>query len=166
MPALELFKLLAERIRPEHLLQSPARARILLAVHERPGISIGALSKRLSMNVVTLHYHVERLREGGYVRAERAGRRRLVFSASAPAYASPEERAMLLERTARRIALAVVHRRYRSVLELVEDLGESPRVVYYHLKRLREAGLVTGPDGAHGHGIGPTAKLLALLGEG
>ena len=151
---------------PEDALASPLRRRILDLVEARPGSPVTDLARRLSIHPVTLHYHLRRLEESDLVRSQLAGRRRVVFPVSAYVDENAEDRALLLEPTARRIALAILHRPNITITDLVEELHETPRVVYYHVKRLRDAGLVVGASATHYRGLEAAPRLALLLSEG
>lgn len=150
----------------EHpLLQNETRREIVQLVHDRPGISMRELSSRLGLDWSSLHYHVQRLLAAEILATTLAGRRRLVYPAALAGHEDPAERAALSEATARRIASAIAARPGTSAVELVEDLRESQRVVYHHLKKLVDLGLVTTPSPASRRGLVATPRLLALLGE-
>ena len=162
---LDLALALVERIRPGDLLRSPIRTALLRAVVDKPGLSLSELAARLSLHPVSVHYHVERMEEAGYLRTIRVGRRRLAYPPG-PVEPFAEDRAILLEPTTRRVALAIAHRPHRSILDITDDVGETARVVYHHVKRLRDVGLVTGLESSRHRGLAPTPRLLALLAGG
>jgi len=56
------------------MMRNPTAARILGEVRAQPGIAQHALSARTALRASTIHWHMERLQQGGFVRAERAGR--------------------------------------------------------------------------------------------
>lgn len=145
------------------VLTSAERMRILQVVYERPGISLTELAQRASMTWGQLNYHLGRLEQAGLVHSTKAGRHRLVFPEKAPEEA-PEDRALLLEKTARLLALLIVENPRVSVTDLVHMSGETPRVVYYHVKKLLEAGLVTSSSARHLRGLTASARLVHLLG--
>lgn len=144
------------------VLESPDRMRILQIVHERPGISVTDLSHRLQMTWGQLNYHLGRLEQVGLLHTVKAGRHRMVFP-DRQSDEAPEDRALLLERTARALALLILENPRVSVTDLVRMSNESPRVVYYHVKKLLDAGLVTSSSGVHHRGLSATPRLAQIL---
>ena len=162
--ALRLEGLLAWVTRVDsRVLESPARMRILRLVHERPGICVTDLAASLSMTWGQLHYHLGRLAEAGLLHTVKAGRHRLVFL-DPEALEAAEAQAIVLGRTARALALLIVDNPHVTVTDLVRISGETPRVVYYHVKKMLDAGLVTSSSGAHRRGLAADARLLQFLG--
>ena len=161
-PRLEGFLTWVSRVESK-VLESPERLRILQIVYERPGVSVTELAQRLEMTWGQLNYHLTRLASAGLLHTVKAGRHRLVFPEKEPAE-TPEDRALLLERTARALALLIVDNPQVTVTDLVRLSGETPRVVYYHVKRLLDAGLVTSSSGIHHRGLAASARLVHLLG--
>lgn len=146
------------------VLESPERLRILQIVYERPGISVTELAGCLAMSWGQLSYHLARLERAELLHTVKAGRHRLVFPEREP-LETPEDRALVLERTARALALLIVDNPQLTVTDLVRLSGETPRVVYYHVKRLLDAGLVTSSSGTHHRGLVASARLAHLLGS-
>lgn len=133
-------------------------------MYERPGVSITEVAARLSMTWGQINYHLIRLTHAGLVTTVKAGRHRLVFP-SDHSPEMPEDRAILLGKTARAIALVIVENPYVAITDLVRISGESERVVYYHVRRLLDAGLVSSASGSHLRGLTASARLVRLLGD-
>lgn len=150
----------------QRLLDSPARQRILSYVHAHPGEPVGGLLARLDMGWGTLHHHLRRLEEAGLLHTRVAGRRRLAYPGPAGEHAHPLEkgRAILAGPLTRRVAEAILARPGVGIEELLEALGESPRAVYYHVKRLVDAGLVQRDPRLRCAFLTPTPLLAELLG--
>ena len=146
------------------VLESPERLRILQIVYDRPGISVTELAHRLSMTWGQLNYHLTRLGQAGLVHTVKAGRHRLAFPEKESAE-TPEDRAIVLERTARALALLIVGNPHLATTDLVRMSGETPRVVYYHVKKLLDAGLVTSDSSSHHRGLVASPRLVHLLGD-
>jgi len=121
-----------------------ARQRLLSLVHSQPGIPVGELARRLDVRTGTLHYHLHRLELDGSILTCREGRRRLVFPAS-DALEGAHVRALglLRGRTTQSVAEAILKNPGVSLLGVMKLVDETPRTVYYHVKRLREAGLIS-----------------------
>lgn len=146
------------------VLESPERLRILQIVYERPGISVTELAGCLAMTWGQMSYHLARLERADLLHAVKAGRHRLVFPDQEP-IETPEDRALVLEKTARALALLILDNPQVTVTDLVRLSGETPRVVYYHVKRLLDAGLVASSSGIHHRGLVASARLAQLLGS-
>lgn len=146
-------------------LRNEVRRAIHDAVVARPGMGMRDLAAKVGLDWSSVHYHVQHLVAAGLLVTFPAGRRRLVYPASAVDGDDPAQRAAVLEATTRRIAAAIAASPGTSATELVEDLKESPRVVYHHVRRLLDHGLVTAPSSASRRGLQPTPRLLALLAE-
>lgn len=151
----------AERVHP--LLLSPVRLRLFGIVHAHPGISSTTLAAELTISWGTLSYHLARMENAGLILTRRAGRRRLVFPAQ-PGDVDEEDLVLLREGTSRRVALLVVERPGLDVRDVQQALGITARAAYHNVKRLRDAGLVTGRYPRKYAGLRATPKLYALLG--
>jgi DNA-binding transcriptional ArsR family regulator len=146
------------------VLESPERLRIIQIVYDRPGVSVTELANSVEMSWGQLSYHLGRLADAGLLHTVKAGRHRLVFPDKEPGE-TPEDRAMILERTARALALLIVDNPHVRATDLVRLSGESPRVVYYHVKRLLDSGLVSSSSGIHHRGLTASSRLVHLLGS-
>ncbi|HVM44621.1 MAG TPA: hypothetical protein VM582_01700 [Candidatus Thermoplasmatota archaeon] len=144
--------------------RSGVRHRIVEVVEARPGIPLAELLKEVPIGWGTLYHHIVKLTEGGQLRAVSAGRRRLLFPCHVAADPARERaRALLRGDTVATIARAVARRAPTSVRDLVVELEESPRVVYYHVRKLVSAGLVQSTSITRYYGLRPSPLLLALL---
>lgn len=151
----------------ERLLDSPGRQRILAMAHSHPGEPVGTFLERLGMGWGTLHHHLKRLEDAGLLHTRAAGRRRLVYPGPAAETipALEKGRAILAGRTTRRVADAILARPGVGIEQLVVGLGESPRAVYYHVKRLVDAGLALPDPQARYAFLMPGPLLRDLLGD-
>lgn len=154
------------RSEPEPLAEdSPQRLLIMELVKAKPGQPVGELLSQLPLGWGTLYHHLLKLARSGAIQIKTSGRRRLVYPAHYPnAEATAAAEGLLLGKTARRLAHALVESRRSSVAELAVLTGESPRVVYYHCRRLIEAGLVESAATNGRRDLAPTARLVSLLG--
>lgn len=149
------------------LLDSPIRQRIVRQVAGRPGQTVGELLETLDVGWGTLHHHLKRLEHAGLLHTVSAGRRRLVYpgpSAAEPP-GSGRARAILRGRTARRVAEAIADHPGVGIDRLVPLVGESPRTVYYHVKRLVDAGLVLMDRATRYADLAPAPALARLLAQ-
>lgn len=151
-------------VRREPVDDSPLRQQILAIVRAQPGIPIGELMGRLGIGWGTVYHHIAKLTRQGLIRTHASGRRRLIFPA--PYAIEPQEApgfAIVRGATAQRIARSILAKPGQSVGEICQDVAESPRVVYYHVKRLLEAGLVESSSRTRHHDLRPSVRLGELL---
>jgi len=167
---MSLGPLMARFSRPptrERLLQSPQRQRILDHVEADPGLTLGDLKARVGVGWGTLYHHVERMSEAALLRSVVVGRRHVVFPAASPR--DDVEAAMcgiLRGKTALRLAVALTARPRQSILDLSTSLGLSPRAVYYHVKRMVDAGLLTSSSPTRHFNLIPHPRLQVMLEDG
>lgn len=145
------------------IVSETVRERLLREVRDHPGLSLSELMTRLGIGWGTLHHHATALEAQRLVRIETAGRRRLVFPAGQSPMVAAEARGLVYGGPARRIALALRDRPGQSILELCERTGNSPRAVYYHVKRLLEGGLLRSSSSTRHSDLEPTPLLLELV---
>lgn len=150
--------------RPLHVvLASPQRQQIMALVTAQPGVPLGELMGRLDMGWGTIYHHVRIMTRAGLLRTETVGRRRLVFPCRWSREADAVPYGLLKGRSARRIARSIIARPDQSVLDVCESTGESPRVVYYHVRRLIEAELLVSSSPTRRMGLRGTPKLEEIL---
>lgn len=143
---------------------SPQRAMVLEMIQQEPGIPLGELLKRLPLGWGTLYHHVRKLSQAGTIQICAAGRRRLLYPADYHVQTGAAMGGGLLRgKTARRVAEVVVARPGCNAIEISEEMGESHRVVYYHVKRLLSAGLIAATDVDGSRRLTPEPLLLRLL---
>lgn len=137
---------------------------ILFAARASPGIPVGELVKRLNLGSGTIHYHLERLAEQKLIRTVVAGRRRLVFPVDRDGEARDARALSLVRgRTSRVVAEAILARPGCSILDVVEGTGESARAVYYHVKLLKQAGLVLSASSKRYRALQAAPHLASIL---
>lgn len=142
------------------------RGRILDIVQREPGISPSRLVKELSIGWSSLYRHLRSLEAGGLVRVVAAGRHAFVYLASAEG--DPRlvaQRAVLLGGKAYAVAAEVARTSGHHVESLARALNLSQRLVYHHVRRLVDAGLLTSTVPNRYRDLAPTARLVSLLRE-
>lgn len=139
--------------------------RILRIVEAAPGLPIGEIIQRAGLGAGTVYYHLHRLEERGLIKTAAAGRRRLVFPAVMSESRDRDSVALsiLRGRTCYAVAAAILDGRSVSILDVILQLRQSPRVIYYHVKRLREAGLVKSSSSTRYRNLSPSHDLPRLL---
>lgn len=148
----------------EASLDSPLRERLLKLIQESPGIPMGELMARAGLGWGTLYHHLNKLVRAGHVRTSTSGRRRLIYPV-APGVVQEEivKTGLLRGRTALAIARLVEARPGMSILDITNALDESPRAVYYHVKRLMDAGYFVSDSHTRYHGLRATGLLRDAL---
>lgn len=127
--------------RGDDALELDSRREIFQAVERNPGIHFRELERRLDYSVGTLQYHLKYLVDEGLLDEEKGDYTRYY----------PRRRFEEFEKT----ALDAMRRKYaRRILayllthpgsshgDLVDALGKAPSTISWHLKRLRDEGLV------------------------
>lgn len=145
---------------------STQRRRLLALVTENPGLPVGAILEQIQMGWGTLYYHLSKLSKEGQIQVVRIGRRRLVYPTSGGKVAefAPGD-AILRGQTSRRIAVAIHDHPGCSIQDIVDEVHESVRVVYYHVRRLIEVGLVTSSSDTRHRDLRATPRLCTILVE-
>ena len=155
---------LADEREAERLLESPLRQQIVDIVKARPGVSVGDIMDELQVGWGTLYHHLTKLSRNKMIQTSVVGRRRLVYPVSPDSDPTADKHmAMLRGKTARRVAEAVLAQPNIPIQELTVLLDESPRVVYYHVKRLLDAGLILSDSKTRHTGLQPAPQLATLL---
>ena len=146
-----------------HILASPQRMSLLRLILARPGISLREASRQLQMNWATVTYHAMRLESAGLIQSRTVGRHRICYPMGNADEGLVEARGILSEATARRIAAFIVEHPGTRISEVIRGTGESQRVVYYHLKRLVDAGLLSMSERGRYRGLVATSKMYAAI---
>ena len=131
------------RIRPNAALENETRKQIFETVCRTPGLGVHAIAKEAAVSYSTTAYHLERLVEAGMIVMTPDGNK-LCYYKNGGAFTETERRLLpvLKNDEAVRLLEAILASpgTYRAVL--AERLGVTATTVNWHLKRLREAGLV------------------------
>lgn len=139
---------------------------ILRIIRERPGISMSELRARVSRGWGTVYYHVSRLTSSGLICVRRSGRRSVLYvTGTGRSDAEIAARALLRGTTIHRVADHVARQPHSRIRDIAESLGESERVVYYHVKQLLSRGMLTSDSGTRRFGLRATPLLVLVLAE-
>lgn len=142
---------------------SPLRAEILATVAATPGITFSKLRERVPAGWGTLYHHVWKLTNAGELETRVIGRRRLLYLRGTAQAAEVAALGLVRGKTARLVAATIAANPHLSFKDLVERTGESERVVYYHLKRLIGAGLVSSSSRTRHYNLVATPMLESSL---
>lgn len=149
----------------KRVLDDPLRKRIYKAIEKAPGLPLSHLLTRLDVGWSTLYRELETLEGAGLIRSKKKGRHCLVF----PAHEDLAGRGALTQTillqgaTAREIASRIARKPGQDMETLAEHLDLSPRVVYYHLRRLLEGKLIKSSSTTRYRDLAPTPALTELL---
>lgn len=147
----------------EELVTAPLRQEILQRAKARPGMPLTELRAQLGVGWGALYHHLRKLSAAGLIEVHTVGRLNLLYLKGAHQSQQAQALALLRGTTAHRIAEAVIAQPGCSVRDLVERTGDSPRAVYYHVKRLVDAGLLTSPSRFRHVDLQPGRDLPAVL---
>lgn len=137
LPAVGLFS----RLRGDEVESHPVRGKLVAAIEAQPGIHFQELRRRAGLANGAAVHHLRILEEAGRIVGRRADGYTCYFARGVDAKlmsALPT----LRSQSARSILAAVRERPTASNRDVASRTGLSPATVSYHLRRLREAGLV------------------------
>jgi predicted transcriptional regulator len=121
------------------LLRSRSARLLYDAIQREPGQTLTRLSSTMGLGWGGTYHHMRKLEEAGFVVRHHAGRAVRVFPAGTP---RTDMDVPWLGETAQLILVSIRSGAPRTASALATELGLAPSVLYYHLRRLSEAGLV------------------------
>jgi len=131
------------RIAKRAALEHEARTAIYDHIHAHPGIRLGTLAQDLGVNRGTLRYHLGRLQEFGMIAAAAVEGRTGYFE-NRQKYSALEAKALihLKNPNTREILAILLESPGASRRELAERLGITASSVSWHMRRLKNDGIV------------------------
>jgi DNA-binding transcriptional ArsR family regulator len=157
-----LLGLFSRHDREPHAEES--RRRILKLVAGSPGLSITELAHLTALPRGTIRHHVRRMERERKVRTIREGRHRRVVTTGGRAW-DTDSVALLGNRALRNVAYAIAGHPGFAQKEIAALLGLAPSTVTWHVKRLRDAGLIRQERSVQGTACYPTEKMLDIIGS-
>jgi DNA-binding transcriptional ArsR family regulator len=149
-------------------LEAPQRKAMMDVIKARPGISVGDLKEEMPFGWASLYYHLGILIDAGLVKDvldEIDGRRRHLYpilkGGKIPKPKTPEP---VLSEPSTEVSMAIINKPGMNLQELIEELGMTPRNVYYHVRRLEEAGLIKSSSRTRYRDLTARPALYELLG--
>ena len=143
--------------------EADARDHVLRLVRAHSGVPVSKLKAMSGLGWSALYRHLAKLEEARLVRTLRSPRQVLVLAVEP---GEPEEailaRAVLAKPAVAAVARAIAEGA-RDVPTLAARCGVAERVVYQHVKRLREQGLVASSHPTRHQNLAATPRLLRLL---
>lgn len=143
------------------------RAVILALVKERPGLTMTEVVTTCEVPWSSAQRRLKELEDQGLVRSEYVAARRLLYPAEAAKEAPSPNRAHLVRRDSRTraIAEAIDNSPGFGPEEISASTGISLRVVYHHLLRIKQAGLILSESETRYRGLVASAELIELLAQ-
>lgn len=123
----------------ERLLRSKSARALYEAIQQEPGLALSRLCSQTGLGWGGTYHHIRKLEVAGFVLRHQTGHVVRVFPVGTP---KDTMESPWLSETARRVHDAIQEGAPRTVGTLANDLGLPSRVVYYHLRRLTDAGLL------------------------
>lgn len=145
------FAFVTRYISPKEALRNPQRAMLYGFVRGHPGVHLKKLSEEFAMKTSSILWHVRKLEGAELVRSERANGYRVFYPVEGGIEIRKVSRAItaLQNGNARVLFEAVERRPGASPSELATALHIHAGTIRWHLRKLREFGLVDElPDGA------------------
>jgi predicted transcriptional regulator len=138
------FALVTRYISPKEALKNPQRAMLYGFVRGNPGVHLKKLSEEFSMKTSSILWHVRKLENAELVRSERANGYRVFYPVDGGVEIKKVSRAItaLQNGNARALYEAVERRAGATPLQLSQSLSIHGGTVRWHLRKLREFGLV------------------------
>ena len=138
------FALVTRYVSPKEALKNPQRAMLYGFVRGNPGVHLKKLSEEFSMKTSSILWHVRKLENAELVRSERANGYRVFYPVDGGVEIKKVSRAItaLQNGNARALYEAVERRAGATPLQLSQMLSIHGGTVRWHLRKLREFGLV------------------------
>lgn len=152
---------LYHRIRPHAALENETRKIIFDAVCAEPGLGVHAIAQKANVSYSTATYHLERLVGAGMIVMTPDGNK-LCYYKNGGAFTEAERKILPIVKNeeARKLLEAILDTPGTYRAALAERLGVTATTINWHLKRLREAGLVD--ETRQGRNAYLTARVPAL----
>lgn len=166
--------LLYHRIRPNAALENETRKLIFDSVCQQPGLGVHEISRIAGVSYSTATYHLERLIGAGMIVMTPDGNK-LCYYKNGGAFSENERRILPLFKNEEALKLfeAILDAPGTYRAALAEKLGVTATTINWHLRRLRDAGLVDEMrSGRSAHlyarvdALRPTFLTLAVKVEG
>lgn len=138
------FALVTRYVSPKEALRNPQRAMLYGFVRGNPGVHLKKLSEEFGMKTSSILWHVRKLENAELVRSERANGYRVFYPVDGGVEIKKVSRAItaLQNGNARALFEAVERRAGATPLQLSQMLSIHGGTVRWHLRKLREFGLV------------------------
>lgn len=138
------FALVTRYVSPKEALKNPQRAMLYGFVRGNPGVHLKKLSEEFAMKTSSILWHIRKLENAELVRSERANGYRVFYPVDGGIEIKRVSRAItaLQNGNARALYESVERDAGQSPSQLAERLGIHGGTVRWHLRKLRDFGLV------------------------
>jgi predicted transcriptional regulator len=138
------FALVTRYVSPKEALKNPQRAMLYGFVRGNPGVHLKKLSEEFAMKTSSILWHIRKLENAELVRSERANGYRVFYPTEGGVEIKRVSRAItaLQNGNARQLYEAIERGAGQSPNQLAERLSIHGGTVRWHLRKLREFGLV------------------------
>jgi len=126
----------------ENILKLKIRQDIYEAISKYPGIHLSALSRMLNIPKTTLKYHIKYLKKEGLIDSKKQDSYIRFFVKYKTGKKEKEILNILREETPRHIIFYMLNNSVCSQIELSKELNKAPSAIYFHLKKLKDIGLI------------------------
>lgn len=149
----------------EEILGLERRRRVYQLIRSHPGLHLRELERRLPISLGDLRYHVDYLEREGLVSSKSDGYRKAYFSVRDVSVLDRGLLALLRQRSPRRIVLHLLAGGEATAEDLQAAVGLSRSTLSFHLRKLREAGLVRvrREEGRHLHRLEDEERTARVL---
>jgi hypothetical protein len=154
--------LLRRFLNQERVLASTIRQRLLEIVRAEPGLGLSAIAKRAGVIVSHADYHLVALVEFGMIVRVKVGGRTGFFPADGGAQDDRVRRLLQRNPQTRHVMEVLRARPSASVRQVAAACGMSPGGAHWHIRRIKESGLLPEPaPRAASSDLGGSASLVA-----
>lgn len=138
------FAAVTRYISPKEALKNPQRAMLYGFIRATPGAHLKQLSEEFKMKTSSILWHIRKLESADLVHSERANGFRVFYPSEGGVEAKRLSRAItaLHNQNAQMIQEAVNRTAGRTVKDIAERLGVHTGTVRWHLRKLRDFGLL------------------------
>ncbi len=162
------FAAVTRYISPKEALKNPQRAMLYGFIRATPGAHLKQLSEEFKMKTSSILWHIRKLESADLVHSERANGFRVFYPTEGGIEAKRLSRAItaLHNENARRVQESVQNRSGQSVKDLAERLSIQAGTVRWHLRKLRDFGLIdelVREDGSQFFGTPLGAKAIETV---
>lgn len=142
------------------------RQRIYEFIESHPGMHFRAICRELGLAVGDLQYHLYALERQGMIKTVRRGLRNFMYPSGI--FSDREEKVLsvISQETPREIILNLIQKPDLSQMELAERLGLSQPTIVWHMRRLKQMGLIISNKKGTSvtyHVVGDARKIVALV---
>ena len=118
------------------------RKQIYSSILKHPGVNISDLSKKLDMPRSTLVYHLRYLEKHGFLEEKKYDNYTRYYAINKIDRCYKEILNLFGQEATRKVIIYLAENKFSSVDEISKNIHKHPKTVYYHLKKLLNAGIL------------------------